>query len=45
MTTPRPGRIALDPFVGDLDGESARLRAAGPLGRGGAAGRGPGAAP
>ncbi|MFI6657399.1 cytochrome P450 [Streptomyces sp. NPDC050523] len=24
-------RIALDPFVGDLDGESARLRAAGPL--------------
>ncbi|MET7378438.1 cytochrome P450 [Streptomyces sp. NPDC005526] len=25
------GRIALDPFVGDLDGESARLRAAGPL--------------
>ena len=31
MTTPRPGRIVLDPFVGDLDGESARLRAAGPL--------------
>ncbi|MGY0024795.1 cytochrome P450 family protein [Streptomyces sp. YJ-C3] len=25
------GRIALDPFVSDLDGESARLRAAGPL--------------
>lgn len=24
-------RIVLDPFVGDLDGESARLRAAGPL--------------
>lgn len=24
-------RIALDPFVTDLDGESARLRAAGPL--------------
>ncbi|NGO44511.1 cytochrome P450 family protein [Streptomyces ureilyticus] len=26
-----PARIALDPFVTDLDGESARLRAAGPL--------------
>ncbi|MGI5195941.1 cytochrome P450 family protein [Streptomyces sp. CA-288835] len=26
-----PDRIALDPFVTDLDGESARLRAAGPL--------------
>lgn len=26
-----PTRIALDPFVTDLDGESARLRAAGPL--------------
>ena len=24
-------RIALDPFVSDLDGESARLREAGPL--------------
>lgn len=33
-TTPdgtAPGRIVLDPFVTDLDGESARLRAAGPL--------------
>ncbi|MEU1018705.1 cytochrome P450 [Streptomyces sp. NPDC005898] len=29
--TARPGRIALDPFVTDLDGESARLLAAGPL--------------
>ncbi len=29
--TVRPGRIALDPFVTDLDGESARLLAAGPL--------------
>ncbi|MCG7203190.1 cytochrome P450 family protein [Streptomyces arenae] len=32
MTTgTEQARIALDPFVGDLDGESARLRAAGPL--------------
>ncbi|WP_330282679.1 cytochrome P450 family protein [Streptomyces sp. NBC_00588] len=33
MTTTGTGetRIALDPFVTDLDGESARLRAAGPL--------------
>ncbi|MFJ9434211.1 cytochrome P450 [Streptomyces sp. NPDC101490] len=30
---PGDGVIALDPFVTDLDGESARLRAAGPLAR------------
>ncbi|MFJ2779607.1 MULTISPECIES: cytochrome P450 [unclassified Kitasatospora] len=31
MTIPSTGRIALDPFVTDLDAESALLRAAGPL--------------
>ncbi|MGW6058380.1 cytochrome P450 family protein [Streptomyces sp. NPDC055189] len=31
MTPGTPDRIVLDPFVTDLDGESARLRAAGPL--------------
>ncbi|MCF2434634.1 hypothetical protein LV779_07245 [Streptomyces thinghirensis] len=39
MTTgTEEARIPLDPFVTDLDGGSARLRAAGPL-AGGAAGR------